>query len=68
MQRNGYENWQLGGVCDRKFAQRKAFSQKEIIEAARKWIHTHYEDSTDETRFQRLGLLIDFVTDLVPVN
>lgn len=75
MKQNGHENWQLAGVCDRKFAyardnpagrSNKAFTQAEIIDAAREWIRAHYPDSTDDTRFQRLGLLIDFVTDLVP--
>lgn len=46
--------------------QRLSFSQAEIVSAARHWIKTHYQDSDPDTRMARLGLLIDFVTDLVP--
>ncbi len=44
----------------------RSFTQQELINEAREWIRTHYPDSDQDTRMARLGLLIDFVTDLVP--
>lgn len=47
---------------------RRAFSQQEIVNAAKTWIQKSYpaSDYDPDLRMQRLGLLIDFVTDLVP--
>lgn len=45
---------------------RRSLSQSELVIEARQWIKTHYPDSDPDTRMARLGLLIDFVTDLVP--
>jgi len=49
-------------------ALRRSFSQEEIVTAAREWIRTHYPDSDPDTRMARLGLLIEFLTDIVPNN
>lgn len=45
---------------------RRSFTQEEIVSEAQRWIKTHYGDSDYETRMTRLGLLYDFVTDIVP--
>ena len=45
---------------------RRAFSQEEIVTAARDWNRIHYADADPETRMAQMGMLIDFVTDIVP--
>lgn len=47
-------------------ALRRSFSQDELVTEARQWIKTHYPDSDPDVRMAKLGLLIDFVTDIVP--
>lgn len=49
---------------------RKSFTQEELVQAAKEWIKTSYPatDYDRDLRMQRLGLLIDFVTDLIPNN
>lgn len=46
---------------------KRAFTQQEIIEAARHWVWSNYKGMITEEKYHTyLGLLIDFVTDLVP--
>jgi len=47
---------------------RKSFSQEEIVAAAKQWIREKYPatEHDQDLRMTRLGLLIDFVTDLIP--
>ena len=42
---------------------RFAFSQGELIQEAIDWVKTRY---TGDERYHILGLLVDFVTDIVP--
>lgn len=45
----------------------RTFTQAELIEAARVWVRQNYKGVVTENRCQAiLGILIDFVTDLVP--
>lgn len=50
----------------------KCFSRELLIESARRWMRHHAEGCSQEWHMARLGLLIDFVTDLydgkVPPN
>jgi hypothetical protein len=48
---------------------RKAFSQQEIVNAARSWMARNLCESktTDPDKyFERLGFLVDFLTDTFP--
>jgi hypothetical protein len=48
---------------------RRLFSRDELMAEAIAWMRAHYADSLRENpdRYhERLGLLVDFVTDLIP--
>ncbi len=48
---------------------RRSFSQEEIVAEARRWLHQNYAVGRSENPdrfYERLGLLVDFVTDIVP--
>jgi hypothetical protein len=47
---------------------RKSFTQDELVQAAMEWIKTQYPavEYDQDLRMTRLGLLIDFVTDIIP--
>lgn len=42
----------------------KCFSRELLIESARRWMRHHAEGCSQEWHMARLGLLVDFVTDL----
>lgn len=42
----------------------KCFSRECLIESARRWMRHHAEGCSQEWHMARLGLLVDFVTDL----
>lgn len=46
----------------------RCFSREALIESARRWMRHHAEDCSQEWHMARLGLLIDFVTDLYDGN
>ena len=48
---------------------RRAFTQQELVDEARRWINANYSICKQEHPdkfYERLGLLVDFVTDMVP--
>lgn len=50
-------------------ALRRAFTQQELVDEARRWLNANYSICKQEHPdkfYELLGLLVDFVTDMVP--
>lgn len=48
---------------------RRSFNRQEIIDEARRWVNLNYREihlDNPDKFYERLGLLVDFVTDIVP--
>jgi hypothetical protein len=47
------------------YAPSRTFTQEQLRDKAVRWMKDHYKERNDEY-YTRLGIMLDFVTDLVP--
>ena len=65
------ETGETGDPCKPSEPLRRAFSQEELIDAARKWLNENYsvcKKSNPDKFYERLGFMVDFATDAIQAD